>query len=541
MSPRFATTTLPARMRGLGLPMAVALSLILIVVGGMFAIMVVTVRSLDATSRAQRSTSQMTQDGLALERLVVDLETGLRGYMLTDDRRFLEPYERARGQLDARLAGLAAVAPPLVKPRIARIARDVHSYVGDYTEPLLHDRTADPVASTAEGKRRLDRLRNQFAALSSAQAAITGARRDTSEQLRHRMLVLAAGGAAVSALLLIGLALGLRRTVLLPVRRVGRAAERLSQGRLDTRVPANGYGEIGQLGDSFNAMAQALSTRERDLSVQTDRLQAILDYTTTTISVKDRDGRYLLVNDEWRRAMGQVGTDVISRTDDEVFSPEIAAAIRVTDLDILRSGEAAEFERDAATRGRAFQLVKFPLKDADGHVYATGTMGTDVSERKRALAEAVEASRSKAEFLANMSHEIRAPLNGVIGMTELLLGSDLSHQQHEYALTAANSSEALLEVINDILDFSKIEAGKLELDHHDFDLREAVEDTCDMLAPEAHGKGLELMAWLDDDVPAMVNGDRARLRQVLTNLLSNAVKFTEAGEITVRVGCERGH
>ena len=172
--------------------------------------------------------------------------------------------------------------------------------------------------------------------------------------------------------------------------------------------------------------------------------------------------------------------------------------------------------------------MKFPLKDADGGVYATGTMGTDVTERQRALAEAVEASRSKSEFLANMSHEIRTPLNGVIGMTELLLATELTPQQREYAETAANSGEALLGVINDILDFSKIEAGKLELDHHDFDLREAVEDTCEMLAPQAHGKGLELMAWIDDDVPPLVNGDRGRLRQVLTNLVANAVKFTEA-------------
>src|SRR3954454_2515329 len=237
--------------------------------------------------------------------------------------------------------------------------------------------------------------------------------------------------------------------------------------------------------------------------------------------------------------MRQVGVDAFGRTDDELFAPEIAATIRVTDLDILRSGEAAEYERDAASQGRAFQLVKFPLKAADGSVYATGTMGTDVAERRRALAEAVDASRSKSEFLANMSHEIRTPLNGVIGMTELLLTTDLSPQQREYALTAANSSEALLDVINDILDFSKIEAGKLELDHHDFDLREAVEDTCEMLAPQAHGKGLELMAFIDDAVPAMVAGDRGRLRQVLINLLSNAVKFTEAGEVAVRVRCER--
>ena len=108
-------------------------------------------------------------------------------------------------------------------------------------------------------------------------------------------------------------------------------------------------------------------------------------------------------------------------------------------------------------------------------------------------------------------------------------------------MTAANSSEALLDVINDILDFSKIEAGKLELDRHDFDLREAVEDTCEMLAPQAHGKNLELMAWIDEDVPSLVSGDRGRLRQVLTNLISNAIKFTEAGEVAVRVRRERDH
>ena len=149
-------------------------------------------------------------------------------------------------------------------------------------------------------------------------------------------------------------------------------------------------------------------------------------------------------------------------------------------------------------------------------------MATDVSDRKRALAEAVEASRSKSEFLANMSHEIRTPLNGVIGMTELLLQTELAPEQREYAQTAASSGEALLGVINDILDFSKIEAGKLELDAHEFDLREAIEDTCEMLAAQAHGKGLELTAFVADDVPAVVRGDRGRVRQIVTNLVSNA-------------------
>jgi len=515
--------------------MVVALSLIATVVAGMFATMVVTVRTLDATSKGGRATSEMNQSALRLERRVVDLETGVHGYMFTNDARFLEPYRKGRAKVGADVRELKRLSPPSLRPRVERIDRDLTGYIDHYTEPLMRGRSGNVLAATIEGKRRLVALRSQFAALSSAQQDISAERRERTQALRLRMLVLAAGGAVVSAVLLVLLGIGLRRVVLLPVRRVALAAERMSHGKLDTRVPADGLGEIGQLGASFNTVAAALAAREADLGVQTAHLQAILEHTTTTISVKDREGRYLLVNDQWRCVSGQVGADVIGHTDDDLFPPAIAAATRLSDLEILRSGEAAEYEREAAATGRVYQIVKFPLKDADGTVYATGTMGTDVSESKRALAEAVEASRSKSEFLANMSHEIRTPLNGVIGMTELLLGSDLTPQQREYALTAANSSEALLDVINDILDFSKIEAGKLELDRHDFDLREAVEDTCEMLAPQAHGKNLELMAWIDDDVPSMVSGDRGRLRQVLTNLLSNAVKFTEAGEVTVRV------
>jgi PAS domain S-box-containing protein len=257
------------------------------------------------------------------------------------------------------------------------------------------------------------------------------------------------------------------------------------------------------------------------------------------------EGRYLSVNLAFARLFGysspQEMIACVTDIGQQLYSnpKDRERAIK----QIVEQGYLEGFELEVQRRDGTKFWVSMNTKivqDEDGLHY-DGTV-EDITKRKRAedmlraakeVAEA--ATKSKSDFLANMSHEIRTPMNAVIGMTCLLLDEDLTTMQKEYVETIRSSGEALLDIINDILDISKIEGGMMEMEHQPFSLQRCIEESIELGAENAAKKGLAMEYEIEHDIPDVVLGDHARLRQVLVNLIGNAVKFTEKGCISIFV------
>jgi PAS domain S-box-containing protein len=304
----------------------------------------------------------------------------------------------------------------------------------------------------------------------------------------------------------------------------------------------------------FLALAVLTSIVDRRMSAQALVLQAseeryrlLFNRSLAGVYQSTAEGRLLDCNEALARTFGYSSREAClahAATDPWVDPLERAPFLAQLEKDrTVRDFESRLRRRDGAYVWVLENATLVAGQDGQGGVIEG--MLLDISGRKDmeaalhlAKESADTANRAKSEFLANMSHEIRTPMNGVVGMTELALSTELTPEQREYLEMAQISADSLLGLINDILDFSKIEARKLALDVIGFDLRSLVDDIMRTLAPRAHQKGLELAYHLPPDVPAAIDGDPTRLRQIVVNLISNAVKFTEAGEVVLRVACE---
>jgi PAS domain S-box-containing protein len=283
---------------------------------------------------------------------------------------------------------------------------------------------------------------------------------------------------------------------------------------------------------------EALRQSESEVRRQKQYFESLVELSPTAIVTVDLDGNVTSWNPAAEKLFGYDRHEAIGRHVDDLVAHSDAVRAEAIDAgNSARKGENLHLTTQRTRKDGSLVDVDVrgaPIFVGEQHVgfYA---LYHDISDLLQARRDAEAATEAKSAFLATMSHEIRTPLNAVIGMTELLLDTELTSEQRDLADVVERSGESLLGVINEILDFSKIEAGRLELEQRPLVLRDCIESALEMVAASASAKGLEVACLVDPGAPAAIIVDSTRLRQILVNLLTNAVKFTEQGEVVLAV------
>jgi PAS domain S-box-containing protein len=294
----------------------------------------------------------------------------------------------------------------------------------------------------------------------------------------------------------------------------------------------------------------ALRDQQRRLQHQERLIREVIDLDDHFILVKDAQLRYVLVNAAYCRAIGRQERELVGRTPMQVFAdhPDVDSVV-AADRQVLEEGVAVVREETVGFVGqgpRRFFASRRPITLVDGSTGVLAVIRDVTAERadeaalREAMGRAHAAVEARSRFLANISHEVRTPINGMMGLTDLVLASPLNAQQREWLQLARASAQGLLAIVNDILDLSKIDSGSLTLEHAAYDLHALLVEVCRPMALRAHAKALSFSLVFDADLTETAIGDANRLRQIVSNLAGNAVKFTASGQVTVRAGQARG-
>ena len=298
--------------------------------------------------------------------------------------------------------------------------------------------------------------------------------------------------------------------------------------------------------DRKNRVEQLSAIKTQELREANQFLDSVVDNIPLMLFIKNADDlRFVLFNKAGEELIGRPRDELVGQTDFDLYPRDEAEFFTQKDRAVLAAKEMLDIEEEELMTANGLRILhtkKIPIVNEEGVPTHLIGVSEDVTERKAAVEElrrakeaAEVANEAKSEFIANMSHEIRTPMNAIMGMTELVLDTDLNPSQRESLQTVLSSADSLLTIINEILDFSKIEAGKLVLDPQDFDLRSELASMLKPFRPRAKSKQIDLSWNASDNIPKWIYGDWNRLRQMLVNLIGNAIKFTPKGRVAVDV------